>query len=208
MGVPNDVGFQKDVLVTLLNLLERTDGPVILDDYPIDAPKADDDGVVLSCPVRFDVDTPEDADPKKVKLLREIQAMRPWYDMALEKRGRTTVGGSGLAIDDIGDFLCDYIKGERPENPRKEVEHTVSLKLAVEDLKGFYIEGITAQPGQENLSSNTLKEWFWEKTIAGEMVFELIKVCSQSEEMGLKMTARFLAPFDMVMKRGDIKFEQ
>ncbi len=205
LGVPNDPEFQKRVLYTLLQLLERTDGPVILDDYPYDAPETDEAVAVLSCPVRFDSPATESDDPLKSRFLREIQAMQPWYEMALKTRDRTSLVASGLAIDDLGDYIYRFARGEQPDNPHSDVDPTVSLKLAVEDLKGFYIEAVTAQPGQENLSSQALKEWFWNETIAGEVLLTLIKTCSRSEDEKLKMTGtRFLAPIDILLQHRDL----
>ena len=206
MGAPNNPEFQKQVLISLLQLLERTDGPVILDDYPFDAPETDEVVAVLSCPVRFDTRTIENKDPLKAGFLREIQAMRPWYDMALRKRNRTSLVSGGLGMDALGEYIYCYAEGKEPDNPRPDVDPTVSLKLAVEDLKGYYIEAVTAQPGHENVSSRALKEWFWNKTAAGEVLLKLIKTCSLSKDKKLKMTGtRFLAPIDIVLKRGEIK---
>lgn len=206
MGAPNDAEFQKQVLRALLQLLERTDGPVILDDYPFDAPEADEGAAVLPCPVGFDSQATESTDPLKARFLGEIQAMRPWYEMALKKRDRTSLVSSGLEIDDLGDDIYRFVMGEQPDNPRPVLDPTVSLKLAVEDLKAYYVEAVTAQPDQGNLSSRALKEWFWNRTTAGEVLLELIKTCSQSRDAKLKMTGtRFLAPMDIVLKRGDIK---
>lgn len=210
LGAPNHAAFQKSVLMSLLSLLERSDGPFILEDFPEDAPETDEDAEVLSCPVRFDDQDADasDSDPLRANLIREIQAMRPWYDMALKKRGRTTLGGSGIDLDSLGDFIYSFIKGEEPDNLRKDIDPFVTLKLAVEDLKGYYVEAVTAQPGQEGLSSKALKDWFWNKTTAGDVLLELVKTCSQSENERLKMMGtHFLAPMDVVMKRGDIKLE-
>ena len=206
LGAPNEADFQRKILITLLKLLERSDGPVILEDYPFDAPESDEEPAVLSCPVRFDDQATDDSDPLKTRFLREMQAMRLWYDMALKKRGRTTLGGSGMDIDHLGEYIYAYVKGEEPDNPLQAVDSPVSLKLAVEDLKGYYIEAVTAQPGQEDLSSKALKEWLWDKTTAGEVLIELIKTCSQSENEKLKMMGtHFIAPMDVMLKRGVIK---
>ena len=205
MGAPNDAVFQKQVLITLLQLLERTDGPVILDDYPIEAPEANEEVAVLSCPVRFDDEKISETDPLKSGFLREIQAMRPWYDMGIEKRGRTTLGGSGVDIDNLGEFIYAFIEGKTPENPRPGVDLSTILKIAIEDLKGYYMEGVTAQPGQDNLSSKALKKWFW-NTIAGEVLVELIKVFSESDDEELKiMGTRYIAPMDIMLERNVVE---
>ena len=109
-------------------------------------------------------------------------------------------------MDHLGEYIYAYVKGEEPDNPLQDVDPSVSLKLAVEDLKGYYIEAVTAQPGQEDLSSKALKEWFWDKTTVGEVLVELIKTCSRSENEKLKMMGtHFIAPMDVMMKRGVIK---
>ncbi len=202
LGAPNDPAFQKRVLLSLLRLLERADGPFIIEDLQDDAPESDDRVEVLSCPVRFDESgDAHDPDPLKTRFKREIQAMRSWYDMALKKRRRTTVGGSGIEMDSLGDFLFAFIKGDEPKSPRSDVDISVILKQAVEDLKSYYVEGITSQPGQEGLSSKALQEWFWNETIAGEVLLELIKACSTSDNERIRMTGSyFLAPIEVMIK--------
>jgi hypothetical protein len=186
--------------MSLLNLFERVDGPVIIDDFQEDAPVSDDDVEVLSCPVSFDDEGHNTPDNMKTRFIREIQAMYPWYEIALRKRGRTTVGGSGIAISMLGEFLYSFTEGSIPENPRDDVNIAVTLKLAAEDLKAYYVEGVTAQPGQEGLSSRALKEWFWANTTAGKVLLELIKACSKMEQEPIRMTASyFIAPMDVLM---------
>ncbi len=200
LGVPNDINFQGKVLLSLLNLFERVDGPVIIDDFKEDAPASDDDVEVLSCPVSFDDAEQNIPDNMKRRFMREIQAMYPWYEIAMRKRGRTTVGGSGMEISLLGEFLYSFIEGNIPENPRDDVNISVTLKLAAEDLKAYYVEGVTAQPGQEALSSKALKEWFWSNTTAGKVLLELIKACSKMEPEPIRMTAKyFIAPMDVLM---------
>ncbi len=201
LGVPDNKEFQKKVLFSLLNLFKRTDGPFIIEDFQEDAPLTDTDVEVLSCPVSFEDNNTDDPDQLKTMLMREIRAMHPWYEISLRKRGRTTVGASGIEISSLGEFLYSFVKGYIPENPRHDVNIPVTLKLAAEDLKSYYIEGVTAQPGQQGLSSKALKEWFWTKTVAGKVLLELIKVCSKMEDQGLRMTAtHFIAPIDVLMR--------
>ena len=202
LGIPNDPGFQRKVLLSLLDLFEITDGPFVLEDFPEDAPETDEEIEISSCPVNFDTDTPDDSDPLRINFTREIQAMRPWYDMSLKKLGRTTVGGSGIDTDSLSDFLYSFIKEEPPDNPRSDVDISVTLKLAAEDIKSYYIEGITAQPGQEGLSSKALDEWFWNRTAAGEVLIKLAQACSKSKDEGIRMTgSHFIVPLEVLVKK-------
>jgi hypothetical protein len=202
LGTPDDTAFQRRVLLSLLRLFEASKGPVLAD-FPDDAPEAGGDLTILSCPLYLDehgIETSE-ADPIRTRFLREIKAMRPWYDMALIKRKRTTIVGSGIDLDSMGDFIYSFIQGKAPENPRRDIDLPYTLKFAVEDLKAYYIEGVTAQPGQEGASSKALKDWFWQETVAGEVLLELAKVCEKSpDEMMSMVGSRFIAPGDVISR--------
>jgi len=200
LGKPNDPAFQKRVLLALLKLFEtpRPEGPEpwILEDYPEDAPETEDIAVI-SCPVSYvDEDQTEKGDPLEAAFLREIKALRPWYDMAVAKEKRTMVGVSRVSLDDIGKFLYTFTKGTYPENPRPDVDLSTSLKAAIEDLRAYYFESATSQPGQENVSNQALLDWFWEHTTAGKVLLEIQQSCSlNSSDPGMQMLSeRFIVP--------------
>ncbi|MBN2239143.1 MAG: hypothetical protein JW712_05165 [Dehalococcoidales bacterium] len=202
LGTPNDADFQKRVLMALFDLFDRPAGPV-LEDYGEDEEEVDD-MTVLSCPVIYtDVDNDSgDQDPLLAGLNREMMAMRSWYDMAVAQRQRTTVGVSGIELDNLAGFVYSFLGDETPENPRSDVPLSNSLKMAVEDLKSYYIEGITAQPGQEKASSRRLADWFWDETVAGKVIWDVKTKYEKSEDRMMAMTAgHMLVPGDIVRKR-------
>lgn len=202
LGAPDDPALQKRVLKDVLALLESPGPPPVLMDYPEDEPE-NDDITVLSCPVNFaqSADETEDADPMLTALRREMTAMRPWYDMAVNKRKRTTVGVSTIDLDKLGDFIYAFVKGEEPENPIADTPVVYTLKYAVEDLKSYYTEGITAQPGQSGASSQVLQDWFWEETVAGKVLLELKKVCEASSDRMMSMVgSHFVVPGDVARR--------
>jgi len=188
LGPPNNAAFQRRVLLALMRMLEAPDGPR-LEDFPEDEPETSSDITVLACPVDFTQDTEEtgDTDPLWVAFRREMTAMRPWYDMAVAKRQRTTVGVSGIDLDELGEFIHSFFSDNEPKNPRDDIPLAYTVKFAVEDLKSFYIEGITAQPGQGGASSRMLTNWFWDETIAGKVLLDLKKVCLSSTDDTMKM---------------------
>ncbi len=127
--------------------------------------------------------------------------MRPWYDMALKKRQRTTVGVSGIDISELGDFVYAFLKGIVPEVPREDVSLPIALKLATEDLKAYYNEGVTAQPGHEYISSEALKKWFWDTTVAGKVLIELVESLEKSPDEDMaSMASHYLAPRDIIRR--------
>jgi hypothetical protein len=187
--------------MALLKLFGAPQGPV-LEDFPEDEPESDEI-TVLACPVNFAraVEESGDTDEMLAAFRREITAMRPWYDMAVNKRQRTTYGVSGLAIEDLADFIYCFVRGEPSENPRDDLPLANTLKLAVEDLKSYYNEGITAQPGQQKASSQVLQDWFWEETVGGKVLLSLMKACMESTDEALQMMgSRFIAPGDVARR--------
>ena len=187
--------------MAVLGLFKASSGPV-LEDFPEDEPE-NDEITVLACPVNFahSVDEDEETDATKVAFRREMTAMRPWYDMALSQRQRTTVGASNMELEKLGDFIYAFLEGDEPDNPRDDVPLPNALKLAVEDLKSYYIEGITAQPGLENASSQVLQDWFWDETVAGKVLLDLKKVCEASEDKIMNMIGHFIVPMEVVRRQ-------
>jgi hypothetical protein len=193
LGIPNDPVFQKRVLFAALKLLEARSGPV-LEDYPEDAPASHDMPTALACPVNF---TQEQVNLSETEQLcaafrREYVSLQPWYDMAVKKQERTTVGISGIALDDIIDFLCSFLEGRVPENPRADVSLPYTLSMVITDLKAYYYEAITAQPGQESVSSLVLTNWFWSETVAGQVLFTIRGVSEKSEDVLMQIVGSAL----------------
>lgn len=204
LGPPNNAAFQKRVLIALLELLEAPSGPIIVD-FPDDEPESSEEPTVLACPVIYNQVADETAatDELEVAFRREMNAMRPWYDISLAKRKRTTVGISGLDLDELRDFIYAVAKGKEPENPRKDLSLAYTIKFAAEDLKAYYIEGITSQPGQEGASSRILEDWFWDETKAGEVLLELKKACEASSDKIVNMVgAHFIVPGNVARRKG------
>lgn len=203
LGPPDDADFQRQVLLALVGMFEAPDGPR-LEDFPEDEPETTGEITVLACPVDFAQDAvePGETDPLQVAFRREMTAMRPWYDMAVAKRARTTVGVSGIDLEALGDFIYTFIGGTEPDNPRDDIPLAYTLKFAVEDLRSYYIEGVTAQPGQTGASSQVLTAWFWDETIAGKVLLALKKVCQVSTDSTMIMIGdHAIVPGDVALRQ-------
>jgi len=201
LGPPDNPEFQQRVLDAAFNLFNAPAGPV-LEDYPEDEPE-NSAVTVLSCPMRYHDTGAEDdnTEPLLKSFRQEMAAMRPWYDTALRKRGRTTVGISRMTIEELADFIYAFISTV-PESPRPEYAPSYMLKLAAEDLKSYYIEAVTAQPGQGDVSSRLLQDWFWDETEAGKVLLAVKKTCEASEDKMMNMIgAHFLVPGDVARRQ-------
>lgn len=169
LGLPNDAEFQKRVLRACLGLLEADSGPV-LEDYPEDIPAdaIDDDLVGMSCPIELPP-LPLDESELASSLLQEIAQIAPWYELAVNQRGRTTVGISELEITAAARFLADFIEDSSTPSPRPELKIGPMLKFVCEDLKAFYSEAMSAQPGMS--SSLAVENWLFNETALGKILW-------------------------------------
>jgi hypothetical protein len=189
-GTPNDASFQKRVLNAALGLLETPSGPVLVD-FPEEAPlSADLTG--WACPLNLAEDKRgSTGDLSLLEILkREITFLKPWYDLTAQKQGRTTVGVSGLEIEQAAGLLVAFLTDPSTPSPRPELPVGEALKLASEDLKAYYFEGAAAQPGEA--TSRQMADWFWGETRAGRLLFDLQKVCLQNSDPLIKMLGTLL----------------
>lgn len=200
LGVPNDIPFQTRVLQSVLKLFEASNGPV-LEDFPEEAPTSDYAGTGWACPVNLTKKETNlsSADQLRSAFKQEILQLRSWYDLAVERRGRTTVGVSGLDIEAISDFLGGFIGGSIPENPHKDVPLGYMLRYAVDDLKAYYFEAVTAQPNQPSPESSQLADWFWGVTVAARVILIIKESCTSSDDELLQtVSLMFLVPLDQL----------
>lgn len=198
LGVPNDADFQRRVVKTALDMLDINETPLIIDyseDAPASATGADaDDGEGWVCPISLPAQV-KDPTQETVgdALVREVSELAPWYDLSVQKTGRTTVGSSGLEMLAAAAFITSFLDGNVPDNPVDGERVDRALKWACDDLKAYYYEAMLAQPGGP--SSRDLDAWFFGETTAGFVFFSLQKVLLSSGDEAFKLVAvTFLIP--------------
>ena len=154
----------------------------MLEDFPDDEPAGTTPEMPLACPVSFAADV--DALDSASELLRAFRAeaggLRDWYNDAVRRRGRTTANSTGLAPDAVVEFVAAFARGEEPANPVPGVPLGMALKMATEDLKAYYNESVTGQPGRAT-DVISLEEWFWNETAAARVLNEIRKHCLTRE---------------------------
>ena len=192
LGVPNDAAFQKRVIRAALDLLDVEKGPV-LEDYDEDVPTSTQDAVAeegLFCPI--DWKAPPDATAPTSDLgralLQEVALMAPWYELALKTRGRSTVGPSQLSIGDAAKYVAAFLDDQSVVCPRSDMPAARVLKFAYEDLKAYYTEAITMQPGFG--TSLRVEDWLFKETALGRTLWRLRDVCRSSDDEQYKYLGR------------------
>jgi len=192
-GAPSDAAFQARVLKAALNLFEADSGPLIVD-YHEDAPVPTEEEMEgWACPVNFGAPEDEDEGSLKAALRREIGQMMPWYDLAVERRGRTTVGISGFGMEEAGTYILSFLENPPDKSPRDGLTSGDVLKLACDDLKTFYFEAVTAQPGTPSRAN--LEAWFWNSTVLADVFLALQPICLASDDHTMRgMGLHILVP--------------
>ena len=187
LGEPEDAAFQTRVLMQALRLLERTDGPLILEDFVSDPPGWADR---VGWQTPWD-DAEGDEEPAEA-LMAEMARLRPAWDAAQRRFGRTTVGLSQLEPSRWPGFLGALLRDELPVVAQHGTA-ALSARFLCDDIKAMYSEaaqGIGPAP-----SSRQVEGWFWRRTVAGRLLIELRRVAVASENSGLKTVGgRFFVP--------------
>lgn len=194
LGAPGDAAFQRQVLVRVLSLFEAESGP-ILEDFDQEAPAGTMAAPeLLACPVSFDQTELEATDPETYRrhLVNEIEANGPDYARAIETRGRTLVGPSGLDVRQAAEFIVDFLGDSLPDNPRPDLSLAYALRLAAEDLKAYYFEAASARIGGAAPDGRAVADWFWTKTVAGEVLLAVRDRLARSPDRELKFVGAFL----------------
>ena len=180
-GPPGVPAFQRRVVRAALDLLVRRDVPV-LEDFPDESPP--DRGIGpegWSCPVSFADAKPAGGEAGIAAAVRtEVAALAPWFERARGRRGRTTFGASGLAIAEVVDYLAEFEHTPPVRSPRPGIGVAALLRLAVEDLKAFYLEAAAAQPGPD--AGPAIKAWFWRGTAAAQLLWTIRARCMESAD--------------------------
>jgi hypothetical protein len=191
-GEPNDVGFQKRVLLQALALLTQGDGPVLLAHFPDDPPSTfDRPGWLASVCVPKPLVAAESRHWESAFRTELASVLGPW-ERFKSRFDRTTVGLSGLAVDEWPAWVGAFLDGGLPCHAQHETP-ALSLRFLVDDIKALY--GEAAQADGEAPSARQIDLWFWRETLAGELILALRTMAMASENTALKTVGgRFFVP--------------
>ena len=147
LGPPQNAGFQLNVMTQALQLLTAETGPVILADFPDEDPTSVD---VPNWAPPFDLAPPEtnlvgDAGLEKA-LQHEAAKVLPAYEQFVKINGRTTLGLSRMDVEAIINYVASFLAQTGQPEPPQGVTTVQLLRWAVDDLKAFYLEAMSAGP--------------------------------------------------------------
>ena len=182
-GAPGNANLQRRVLQASLALLDKKITAPLLKDFN-EATLADGgtDGDDLWC-------FPGALDNSSV--LAEAASVVPIWQLARERLGRTSVGISGLPPEAAVEFIERFHSAEPMPNP-KGMASVSRARFSIDDIKAFYLEAALAEGGHP--STQQLHEWFWNGTLAGELLRDFQESARVSDIKNLRLIAGSLVP--------------
>jgi hypothetical protein len=193
-GPPSDPKFQRRVLLAALGLLERENGPVVIEDFADDDPRTQLDPAWHPPAFRDAAgDAAEDANALADRLETEISRLQNAHRRWVEQNDRTTVGLSGLASSEAARYVAEWVRGASPPTLRAGYSAPLLMRFAVDDVKAFCLEAAAA--GTARPPSRQLGDWFWNESAAGAALYALRDACLASDDDRLKLIAgNFIVP--------------
>ena len=197
LGEPEDPAFQRQVLMQALGLLDRMDGPVILEDFPNDPPGWSDlPG--WQPPIEAAAAQGLEAEPLVARFAAELEQIRPFWEAAQARYGRTAVGLSGQAPGSWPGFALAILRGELPTAPPLDTT-ALAARFMCDDIKAMYSEA--AQAAGPAPASRQIDDWFWRATVAGQLLLALRAAAMASSNRALSTVGgRFVVPTPYLLK--------
>ena len=199
-GAPRAAAFQKRVVLAALRTLERDNGPVVIEDFPDDDPRATQDPAWRP-PFTPAAVAAGPADSLAARLEAEILQLQGAHERWVAQHRRTTIGLSGLPIGECARYVADWLRGEAPPSPREGFSAPLILRFAVDDVKAYCLEAAAA--GAAKPSSRQLGDWFWNESATGAAIHILREALQASDDDRLKLiVANFMVPATRVRSAG------
>lgn len=187
-GAPSEPDFQRRVLRSALELFDRDDGPVVLADYPDDAPVTDEE-VVWACPVSFGPDPAAKTD--LVAAVRaEMGQLAAWVELSAPP-----TPNSAMALDEMVTFLAAVVADNDPASLIGDTPLLEAVRLAADDLRTWYLHAAARQPGAATTAERMA--WFWHQTALGRLLGSVAARLLESPDPALRLFAdRGIVPRD------------
>jgi hypothetical protein len=188
-GAPNAPAFQRRVLTAALELLERTDGPILVD-FPDEAPTPAADLASWAPPVLPPhlKSGPGQGGDFAAAVRSEIAALRQFRDRWVRDHGGKGFDRiTGLDPTDIVALILAYMRDQTIENPLPAFALDRTIKYATDDLKHFYYQAGLSQPGR--ITDIKLDDWFFGETLGGELLLRLRAALRKSGDSSVRESA-------------------
>ena len=97
---------------------------------------------------------------------------------------------------DVGGILLAKVQIVSLVRPHELEQHITWFKHAIEDLKVYYLEALTSQPGAHD--TKAVQRRFWQETEMGAALLRFFHQYQDSGDRGLQYIARIIAPREAI----------
>jgi hypothetical protein len=184
LGRPDDVELQTKVLQAAFDLLERNDGPFI-----VDYPEVIEDGSEepASCPM------PPRHDPDVHAAIDEARGLRHAYQRNVDATGRTLLGRVTTPdVDGVVALIEKMIQLEAGESLDDIGLAGGAAIAAGQDIRAYYEEA-GLQLAENTVGSRSLESWFYRTTETGQLI-RRAQAAMKEHGTGDDFTIQYLLP--------------
>ena len=167
-GPPSDTKFQRDVLLQALQMVATAEEPT-LTEFSTDDPRSHPNP---------NWQPPELDNPNNIS--EESTALKSHYQRYCVRQSRTSVGVAKTPVADLAELFDSVFDKKEFSVLREDVSPRLMYRLALDDLKSYYVEAALAS---EFLPcSNQVHDWLWQETLLGKRMKEMRKTLMDSED--------------------------
>jgi len=159
VGPPANPEFQHEVLEQALRLVE-TAGNTTIEDFAKNDPRA------VACPAWSAPALKDHA-----TIAEECAELKPSYQCQCVDKSRTSVGVAKIPITELATLFDEVYTQNSFQKLREDISENLMFRLAIDDLKAYYIEAALAD--HNSPSSQQLYDWLWQDTLLGRQLREL-----------------------------------
>ena len=181
IGAPANPEFQREVLEQALRMVETAENATI-QDFAKNDPRSVAN-TAWSAPQLSDHSTITD----------ECDALKTSYQRQCVDKSRTSVGVAKVSITELASLFDHVYTQNSFKKLRDDISPGVMFRLALDDLKAYYIEAALADQGSP--SSQQLHDWFWQDTLLGHQMRELRRRFMSSGDVKMNdLGTKFIVP--------------
>ncbi len=181
LGPPSDPQLQRAVLEQALRLVETSNQQTLVD-FATDDP-------------RFctDADWHAPVTGEHACIVDECTSLKTFYQRQCVSKSRTTVGVAKVPVSELASLIDEVYEHHELKPVRQDISDRLMLRLAMDDLKAYYIESALAASG--NPSSRQIGDWLWLDTVLGKRMRELRHRFMSSDNAKLAdLGTKFIVP--------------
>ncbi len=181
LGPPSNPEVQLQVLRQALGLIE-TAQQAIIEDFETDDPRATP-AKVWNAPGIDAMTT----------VAEECAALKVYYQQQCVSQSRTSVGVAKTPIIELAELFDHVYQHNKLKEIREDISSRLMFRLALDDLKAYYIEAALGNNKQP--SSVQIYDWIWKDTLLGKQMRELRKRFMESDDKKISdLGAKFIVP--------------